>query len=77
MAKERVGRSEIHIELAAAATVADLRAALRADSPELGPLWASALIAVDEEYAPDDVPIMPGSQLAVIPPVSGAPGREQ
>jgi molybdenum cofactor cytidylyltransferase len=71
MAKDRVGQPEIRIELSSAATVADLRAALRAHSPELGPLWSSALIAVDEEYASDDVPITPGAQLAVIPPVSG------
>ncbi len=74
MAKERVGQPEIRIELSSAATVADLRAALCAHSPELGPLWSSALIAVDEEYASDDVPITPGSQLAVIPPVSGGAG---
>ena len=74
MAKERMGQPEIHVELSSTATVADLRAALRAHSPELGPLWLSALIAVDEEYADDDVPITPGSQLAVIPPVSGGAG---
>ncbi len=75
MAKERVGRPEIRIELSSAATVADLRAALRAHSPELGPLWSGALIAVDEEYASDDVPITPDSQLSVIPPVSGGTGN--
>jgi molybdenum cofactor cytidylyltransferase len=74
MAKDRVGQPEICIELSSAATVADLRAALRAHSPELGPLWSGALIAVDEEYASDDVPIAPDSQLAVIPPVSGGAG---
>ncbi len=76
MAKERVGQPEIRIDLSSSATVADLRAALRAHSPELGPLWSSALIAVDEEYASDDVAITPGSQLAVIPPVSGGAGSK-
>ncbi|MGP0063828.1 MAG: NTP transferase domain-containing protein [Isosphaeraceae bacterium] len=75
LAKERVGRPEIRIELSSEATVADLRAALRAHSPELGPLWSGALIAVDEEYASDDVPITPDSQLSVIPPVSGGTGN--
>jgi molybdenum cofactor cytidylyltransferase len=74
MAKERVGRSEISLELPSSATVADLRVALRAHSPELGPLWSTAMIAVDEAYAADDVPIAAGSQLAVIPPVSGGAG---
>ena len=71
LAKERMGRAEVRIDLPPAATVADLRSALRVHSPELGSLWSSALIAVDEEYASDDVSIRPGSQLAVIPPVSG------
>lgn len=71
LAKERMRRAEVRIDLPPAATVADLRSALRVRSPELGPLWSSALIAVDEEYASDDVSIGPESQLAVIPPVSG------
>ncbi len=29
------------------------------------------MIAVDQEYAPDDRPIPPGADLAAIPPVSG------
>ena len=71
LAKERAGRPELRIELAAPATVADLRAALCSQWPELGPLWSRALIAIDEEYATDDATITPGSPIAVIPPVSG------
>jgi molybdenum cofactor cytidylyltransferase len=76
LAKERVGRPELRIELAEPATVADLRAALRAQWPEIAPLWSSALIAVDAEYAADDATIAPKSQIAVIPPVSGGNGLE-
>ena len=71
VAKERAGNSELELELPGSPTVADLRTALRDRFPELGPLWSSAMIAVDEEYAGDGVAIAPGSQLAVIPPVSG------
>ena len=42
--------------------------------PALAPLLSTAMIAVDEEYASDDTPILPGSRLAVIPPVSGGAG---
>ena len=76
VAKERVGRPELGIELAEPATVADLRAALGSRWPELGPLWSRALIAVDAEYADDDATITPRSQIAVIPPVSGGTGTE-
>jgi molybdenum cofactor cytidylyltransferase len=71
MAKERAGRSELKIELAPGATVADLRTALADRLPALAPLMPSALIAVDEEYASEGTPITPGSRLAMIPPVSG------
>ena len=74
MAKERLGQNEISIELPLASTVADLRDALRIQSPELGPLWSTSLIAVDQEYASDDVLVTPESQVAVIPPVSGGAG---
>jgi molybdenum cofactor cytidylyltransferase len=71
VARERVGRPELELELPAECTVGDLRAALRNRLPELGPIWTGALIAVNEEYAGDDAMIAPGSQVAVIPPVSG------
>ena len=58
-------------------TVADLRAALGERLPALAPLLSTVMIAVDEEYAGDDVPISPGSRLAVIPPVSGGAGAHR
>jgi molybdenum cofactor cytidylyltransferase len=74
LAKDRAGRSEIEIELAVGSKVADLRAVLAERFPALGPLLATVLIAVNEEYAGDDALISPGSRLAVIPPVSGGAG---
>jgi molybdenum cofactor cytidylyltransferase len=74
LAKDRAGRSEVEIELAGGSKVADLRAVLAERFPALGPLLATALIAVNEEYAGDDALISPGSRLAVIPPVSGGTG---
>src|SRR5581483_10763849 len=71
LARERVGRPEVRIELPEPATVADLRAALASQWPDIAPLWSRVLIAVDSEYAADDATITPDSQIAVIPPVSG------
>jgi molybdopterin converting factor subunit 1 len=71
VARERAGSPELELDLPGAPTVADIRAALRARLPALGPLWATALIAVDEEYAGEEAPIAAGARLAVIPPVSG------
>ena len=74
LAKDRAGHSELEIELWHGSTVADLRATLGAGVPALGALLSTAMIAVDEEYAGDDVAISPGSRLAVIPPVSCGAG---
>ena len=71
VAKERTGCPEVRIDLPSTATVADLRGALGSRWPELGPLWSSALIAINEEYSSNDSSISPGSRIAVIPPVSG------
>lgn len=74
LARERAGASEVKIAMAAPATVGDLRAALAAGFPGLAPLCAGALIAVDEEYAGDEIPIFAESRIALIPPVSGGAG---
>jgi molybdenum cofactor cytidylyltransferase len=71
LARERAGRPEVEVELAPPATVGDLRAALAARFPRLGPLCAGAMISVDEEYATDATPVTSASRLALIPPVSG------
>lgn len=71
VARERVGRGEITVELPAGATVADLRAALAEQFPPLAPIAGRVMIAVDSEYADDAAIVPPGATLAVIPPVSG------
>lgn len=74
LAKERAGRSEIEIDLVPGSTVRDVRTALADNLPALAPMLSIALVAVDEEYAGDETPVLPGSRLAVIPPVSGGAG---
>ncbi len=71
LAKERAGRPSLTVDLPDQSTVADLKAALSRACPALGPILPTLRIAVDSEYAPDDLPIPPGSELAAIPPVSG------
>lgn len=50
------------------ATVGGLRTAVAALSPSLPP---QPIIAVNETYATDDVPIGAADEVAVIPPVAG------
>jgi molybdenum cofactor cytidylyltransferase len=71
LARERAGRPEVEVGLTPPATVGDLRGALKSVHPQLAPLCAGAMIAVDEEYASDETPVSPASRIALIPPVSG------
>ena len=71
LARQRAGRPEVVVELPEPATVADLKRALAEAFPELAALASSVMIAVDSEYAGDDQVVSPGSEVAVIPPVSG------
>lgn len=76
VAREKVGTDSLALDVPESATVADLRAALAAARPELAPLLPSTWIAVDSEYAGDDQPIRPDSEIALIPPVSGGRPRQ-
>ena len=50
--------------------VADLRSVLLSRYPELRGLQ-SLLIAVNQNYAPEDLELMESDEIALIPPVSG------
>ena len=71
VARELAGRSELEVEVADSATIADLRRALSAQEPRLSAVLAHAHFAVDSQYATDATPITAASELALIPPVSG------
>lgn len=71
VAKQRVGQSEIEVELPADATVRQLRGAIVEQYPPLADVLAHARLAVNSEYAADAAVISPTAEIAVIPPVSG------
>lgn len=68
--RQRAGAQRVSIELESGANVAELRRALQAQVPQLGPL-EHCRIAVDQVFASDDTPVHAGQELALIPPVSG------
>ena len=49
----------------------DLRAAVERAHPELASVLRRAMIAVNTDYAGDDVVIPESAEVACIPPVSG------
>jgi len=70
-ARELASQSETSLELPEGATVAQLREALQEKHPQLQPLLAHALFAIDNEYVDDKTPVLPDVEVACIPPVSG------
>ncbi len=71
LAHELAGENSIEIEMAAAATAADAEEELQRRYDWLGTTLSSYRIAVDEEFAGGDTPLRDGSEVAIIPPVSG------
>ncbi len=56
-------------------TVAALRRALESAHPALGRILPRCRIAVNQEFAEDDAVLRDGSEIAIVPPVSGGAGR--
>jgi len=71
VAKELAGRDELEIDVPAAATIADARAAVIAAVPALERIVPHSLWAVGTEYVRDNTQLTETSDIALIPPVSG------
>jgi molybdopterin converting factor subunit 1 len=70
-ARDRAGAEEISVRLPATATIADLRAAVAEQYPQLTPILRAAMFAVDHEYGSDSTRVSAEAEIACIPPVSG------
>lgn len=70
-ARDVAGHDCVSVQLTEPATVGAVRRALLSRYPALQPFAQSLLAAVDAEYAADDQPVPPQSEVAFFPPVSG------
>jgi molybdopterin synthase sulfur carrier subunit len=68
--REIVGGAKISLELADRATIGELKTVLEEKYPALREL-TSLLIAQDADFAGTEDEVRAGSELALIPPVSG------
>lgn len=69
--RDRVGARQTELDLAAGATVRELKSLLREKYPAAGPTLDIALVSVNKEFAFDADVVPEGAEIAVFPPVSG------
>jgi len=70
IAKDIVGGSEMNLPYVEGMTVLSLKKSVLSAYPQFGKLNSLA-IAVNNEYADDDLKITPQDEVVLIPPVSG------
>lgn len=69
--KERAGVPQIDVDLPAATTVRELRAAISRQHPGLAELVSRSVVSVNHEFAFNEDPVQPADEVALFPPVSG------
>lgn len=69
--RERLGQSEMIVELADGSTIADARALVDEMAGEAAPLIQRSMTMLNQEYASPEDELHEGDELAFIPPVSG------
>jgi molybdopterin converting factor subunit 1 len=69
--RERANTSELQLDLADRATVADARQVIVQKLPEIAPLLNRVAFAVNRSYVSCESVLDDGDELALIPPVSG------
>ena len=68
--RDLVGQNRLAVQLPLNSRVADLMASLHHQYPTLAAI-KSILVAVNSEYADNDLILQPTDEIALIPPVSG------
>ncbi|MCH8551089.1 MAG: molybdopterin converting factor subunit 1 [Natronospirillum sp.] len=69
--REALPEPQVQLAWPKTATVADLRAALRARGADWQALTSDLLVAVNQEMASSTAPVQPGDEVAFFPPVTG------
>ena len=70
-ARERTGTGEVELNIGEGASVGDLRVVLAQRFPDVAETLSRSMIALNAEYATDEITIPAGAEVACIPPVSG------
>ncbi len=74
--KDRAGTSHLSLEAPEGTTVRQMKTLLGEQYPALKPYLDQAIVALGQEYAFDEDPLVPDAEVALFPPVSGGSDRE-
>ena len=69
--RERIGKSEISLEVPERASCSDVFSLLEDEQEGLKPLLERCALAVNGEYVDRGVSLSAGDEVAILPPVSG------
>ncbi|PKB84199.1 MAG: molybdopterin converting factor subunit 1 [SAR202 cluster bacterium Io17-Chloro-G9] len=69
--RERAGCNTISLQVPDGATVGELTQEVRRRLPQLAPPQVQIVVAVNADYAEQDLILKPGDDVCLIPPVSG------
>src|SRR6266566_10087160 len=69
--KDLAGKSADEIELREGSRVSDILQHYRTQAPEIGNLFSSIALAVNQQYAGPDTILKASDEVALLPPVSG------
>jgi molybdopterin synthase catalytic subunit/molybdopterin synthase sulfur carrier subunit len=70
-ARDLAGTDALDVSLPAGATVRELRRRVGEQCPRLAGLLERCAVAVDDEFADEDLTLPLGAEVALLPPVSG------
>jgi molybdopterin converting factor subunit 1 len=70
-ARDIASSPELSLRVPRAATLADIRRSIGEREPRLIPLLSRCRLALDQEFVDETSVVRPGSEIAVLPPVSG------
>lgn len=74
-AGDALGATEMELEMAEGSRIADLRARLDRDHPQITPLWPRLAVALDGRIVSVEETLRDGAEVALLPPVSGGSGE--
>ena len=69
--KDIAGRRELEIELDDASTLHQVTEKLASLYPEIGRMQSSVRIAINQEFADENISLNNGDEIAFLPPMSG------